>query len=45
MKIKSRKELKKEYKLNYGNISDDIYERLKNHLKEENCVISIAEPM
>lgn len=35
MKIKSRKELKKEYKLNYGNISDDVYERLKNHLGDK----------
>ena len=29
----------------YVGQSINVYQRLKNHLKEENCVISIAEPM
>lgn len=32
MKIKSRKQREKEYSEKYGHISDDIYERVKNHL-------------
>lgn len=32
MKIKSRKDREKEYSEKYGHVSDDVYERLKNHL-------------
>lgn len=35
MKIKSRKELEKEYNKIYGEISLDVYERLKNKLGED----------
>lgn len=32
MKIKSRKDREKEYSEKYGHVSNDIYERVKNHL-------------